>query len=90
MFRVKIHDGTQIIVDSGDVYDHTILGGRIGVITFNQTAPIWSDIIARCVPPENKALYLNGVDGYVPLRTVQDLHIERRYAQLMLFALCSV
>ena len=37
-----------MLADSGDVYDTTITGGRLGMMVFGQQDVIWSRLEARC------------------------------------------
>ena len=76
--RLRIYQGSSVIVDSGDRYDITISGGRVGLLTFNQSAPIWSDLIVRCVEKDNMALAFDGVDDNVFIGNVTDLGIDER------------
>ena len=46
--RLKIYEGSIKIVDSGDVIDTGLSGGRVGVITCSQANSIWSDMKYTC------------------------------------------
>jgi len=37
-----------VLADSGNVYDTTITGGRLGMMVFGQQDVIWSRLEARC------------------------------------------
>jgi len=37
-----------VLTDSGDVYDTTLTGGRLGMLVFGQQDVIWSRLEARC------------------------------------------
>ena len=55
VIRFKIHQGIDLITDSGNVYDSTLKGGRLGVFCFSQELITWSKLIYRCnekVPQE--------------------------------------
>ena len=67
------------MVNSGDLYDTTIQGGRLGVFAFNQSDVYWSHLTARCTEPQNWALYFDGVDDYVQLAEIYDYEIHERY-----------
>ena len=40
--------GLTVLADSGDIYDTTITGGRLGMMVFGQQDVIWSRLEARC------------------------------------------
>ena len=69
-----------LLIDSGDQYDTTLSGGRVGVFVFDQEAPSFSNIIYRCASRENYALRLDGADDFVTLDTVSDRSANGRYA----------
>ena len=47
--RVYIKQGETVLTDSGDVYDITLTGGRLGMIAFGQQDVIWSRLEASAV-----------------------------------------
>ena len=48
-FRVQVKQGEKVLTESGDVYDTTITGGRLGMMVFGQQDVIWSRLEARCI-----------------------------------------
>ena len=48
LIRLKIFDGVNMVADSGNVFDSTLRGGRLGVFCFSQEKIIWSDLMYRC------------------------------------------
>ena len=48
IYRVKIQQGEAVLTDSGDIYDTTLTGGRLGMIVFGQQDVIWSRLEAKC------------------------------------------
>ncbi|XP_035689866.1 cartilage oligomeric matrix protein-like [Branchiostoma floridae] len=48
LIRVTIANDMEVLTDSGNVYDTTILGGRLGVFQYNQTGVIWSNLRYTC------------------------------------------
>ncbi|CAH1113998.1 unnamed protein product [Psylliodes chrysocephalus] len=48
LIRLKIFDGDQMVADSGNLFDTTHKGGRLGVLCFSQEMIIWSDLAYRC------------------------------------------
>lgn len=37
-----------MVADSGNIFDSTLKGGRLGVYCFSQEMIIWSDLVYRC------------------------------------------
>ena len=48
IIHVKIYEGSVQIIDSGDVIDTGLSGGRVGVFTCSQPKTIWSDMKYSC------------------------------------------
>jgi syndecan 4 len=48
LIRLRIFEGDSLVSDSGNIYDGTLKGGRLGVFCFSQEMIIWSDLIYRC------------------------------------------
>lgn len=48
LIRLRIFDGANMVADSGNVYDTTLKGGRLGVYCYSQEMIIWSDLVYRC------------------------------------------
>lgn len=46
--RVLVFEETELVADSGNIYDTTLRGGRLGVFCFSQEMVIWSDLVYRC------------------------------------------
>ncbi|XP_078594310.1 cartilage oligomeric matrix protein-like [Branchiostoma floridae x Branchiostoma japonicum] len=46
--RLKLYTGSQLIVDSGNVQDFSLRGGRLGVYCYSQQDVIWSDLVTKC------------------------------------------
>jgi len=41
----RIFEGDKMVADSGNVFDGTLKGGRLGVFCFSQEMIIWSDLV---------------------------------------------
>ncbi|KAK7115738.1 cartilage oligomeric matrix protein-like [Littorina saxatilis] len=48
LLRVLFFEETELVADSGNVYDFELKGGRLGVFCFSQEMVIWSDLVYRC------------------------------------------
>jgi len=78
-FRVIIKQQETLITDSGNVYDTTIGGGRVGLFTFKQDFGIWSNLKVKCMDTVNYALRLNGLNGvtdYVYVGSIKESEID--------------
>ncbi|RUS69967.1 hypothetical protein EGW08_022275, partial [Elysia chlorotica] len=54
LIRVLLFEETNLVADSGNIFDETLKGGRLGVFCFSQEMIIWSDLVYRCnefIPP---------------------------------------
>lgn len=48
LINMKIFHGKKLVVDSGNIYDSTLLGGRLGMFVFSQEMIIWSNLVYKC------------------------------------------
>lgn len=48
LIRLRIYEGEHLVTDSGNVFDKTLQGGKLGVFVFSQEMVIWSDLVYRC------------------------------------------
>ncbi|CAH0550359.1 unnamed protein product [Brassicogethes aeneus] len=48
LIRLRIFEGEHMVADSGNIFDDTLNGGRLGVFCFSQEMIIWSDLVYRC------------------------------------------
>ncbi|XP_072046269.1 uncharacterized protein [Amphiura filiformis] len=79
LIRVEIKTASGTFVDSGDIYDTTYVGGRLGVYVHGQGNVIWSKMKYKCVDRSNQALEFDGTDDYVILPTIQNLQITNSF-----------
>ncbi|XP_071121963.1 uncharacterized protein [Mytilus edulis] len=77
--RLKIYDINSLLIDSGDIYDTSITGGRVGVFQFGQQMSLWSDLKVKCIDRENMAIYFSGSSDYVSLTNIGDLNIYHSF-----------
>ena len=47
LMRLRIFEGENMVADSGNIFDGTLKGGRLGVFCFSQEMIIWSDLVYR-------------------------------------------
>lgn len=57
LIRLRIFEGDDMVADSGNVFDSTLRGGRLGVFCFSQEMIIWSDLVYRCNDHVPEAVY---------------------------------
>ena len=57
LMRLRIFEGENMVADSGNVFDGTLKGGRLGVFCFSQEMIIWSDLVYRCNDHVPEAIY---------------------------------
>lgn len=48
LINMKIFNGKKLVVDSGNIYDSTLQGGRLGMFVFSQEMTIWSNLFYKC------------------------------------------
>ncbi|KAG8244008.1 hypothetical protein J6590_031008 [Homalodisca vitripennis] len=57
LIRLRMFQGSTMVVDSGNIFDSTLKGGRLGVYCFSQEMIIWSDLVYRCNDNVPEAIY---------------------------------
>lgn len=76
LFRVTIKYLETLITDSGDIYDTSIGGGRVGLLTFQQDFGIWSNLRVQCAETVNRALVFDGVSDYVEIGMTSESELD--------------
>ncbi|XP_047497227.1 cartilage oligomeric matrix protein-like [Penaeus chinensis] len=56
VMRLFLYEGTRLVADSGNVYDDSLKGGRLGLYCFSQRAVMWSNIRYACADDLPKAM----------------------------------
>ncbi|CAG7837255.1 unnamed protein product, partial [Allacma fusca] len=72
LIRLRIFEGENMVADSGNVFDTTLKGGRLGVFCFSQEMIIWSDLVYRCNDHVPEAIYRE-----LPPRLQSEVEIDR-------------
>lgn len=92
LIRLRIFDGENMVADSGNIYDNTLKGGRLGVFCFSQEMIIWSDLVYRCngkihkIPETStRLIYYQSTENVpetiyreLPPRLQKEVHIDYR------------
>ncbi|XP_033749702.1 cartilage oligomeric matrix protein-like isoform X2 [Pecten maximus] len=73
LIRVLFFEEASLVADSGNIFDNTLRGGKLGVFCFSQEMVIWSDLVYRCNEYVPDALLNEGAD---PLEPGTDLEEE--------------
>uniref|UniRef100_T1IWS2 TSP C-terminal domain-containing protein n=1 Tax=Strigamia maritima TaxID=126957 RepID=T1IWS2_STRMM len=72
LMRLKIYEEKDLVADSKNVYDDSLLGGRLGVFVFSQEMIIWSNLVYRCNEAVHPSVYAE-----LPPRLQSQVHIDR-------------
>nr|XP_046914139.1 cartilage oligomeric matrix protein-like [Dermatophagoides farinae] len=48
LIRLRVFEKERLVADSGNIFDVSLKGGRLGVFVFSQKAVIWSNLVYRC------------------------------------------
>ncbi|XP_031632163.1 cartilage oligomeric matrix protein [Contarinia nasturtii] len=73
LIRLRIFEGEHMVADSGNVFDSTLKGGRLGVFCFSQEMIIWSDLVYRCNDHVPQTIY-----NEIPLQLRSEVEIDTR------------
>jgi len=65
LIRLRIFEGESMVADSGNIYDSTLRGGRLGVFCFSQEMIIWSDLVYRCNGKAQGLFSLTSIAGII-------------------------
>ncbi|XP_061172263.1 cartilage oligomeric matrix protein-like isoform X2 [Saccostrea echinata] len=66
LIRILLFEETSLMADSGNVYDATLRGGKLGVFSFSQEGVIWSDLVYRCNDYVPRGLLREGAEPLEP------------------------
>ncbi|KAK3096942.1 hypothetical protein FSP39_005000 [Pinctada imbricata] len=70
LIRILVFEKTKLIADSGNVYDATLRGGKLGVFCFSQEMVIWSDLVYRCNDYVPRGMLEEGSEPMEPANAV--------------------
>lgn len=73
LIRLRIFEGENMVADSGNVFDSTLKGGRLGVFCFSQEQIIWSDLVYRCNDHIPRTIYEE-----IPINLQAEVEIDSR------------
>ncbi|KAK9498010.1 hypothetical protein O3M35_003899 [Rhynocoris fuscipes] len=71
LIRLRIFEGENLVADSGNIFDSTLKGGRLGVFCFSQEMIIWADLVYRCNENVPREIY-----NELPGRLKQEIDID--------------
>lgn len=72
LIRLRIMEGENVITDSGNLFDSSFKGGRLGVMCFSQEMIIWSRLIYRCNDKIPRSIYNELSESFQALTEVDD------------------
>ncbi|XP_069361598.1 cartilage oligomeric matrix protein isoform X3 [Maniola hyperantus] len=78
LIRLKIYENNRLVADSGNQYDFTLKGGRLGVFCFSQEMIIWSNLVYRC----NDKIPTNIVSELPPTIKNKNLDVDHDFVYL--------
>ncbi|KAG5341187.1 TSP4 protein, partial [Acromyrmex charruanus] len=78
LIRFWLYQGTQQIVDSGNVFDSTLQGGKLGVYCFSQEMITWSDLLYKCTDTVPQIVWDQLPDN---LKREVEVEISNKYQQ---------
>ncbi|XP_018369042.1 PREDICTED: cartilage oligomeric matrix protein isoform X2 [Trachymyrmex cornetzi] len=78
LIRFWLYQGTQQIIDSGNVFDSTLQGGKLGVYCFSQEMITWSDLLYRCTDTVPQTVWDQLPDN---LKREVQVEISNKYQQ---------
>ncbi|XP_063594894.1 cartilage oligomeric matrix protein-like [Penaeus indicus] len=55
--RFYLYQGTNLVMDSGNIYENTLKGGRLGLYCFSQEEIIWSNVKYTCEEEIPQAMF---------------------------------
>lgn len=71
LIRLRIFEGQHLVADSGNIFDSTLKGGRLGVLCFSQEMIIWADLVYRCNDNLPEDIYQE-----LPMKVKQEVAVD--------------
>ncbi|XP_017785308.1 PREDICTED: cartilage oligomeric matrix protein [Nicrophorus vespilloides] len=71
LIRLRIFEGEEVVADSGNIFDSTLKGGRLGVFCFSQEMIIWSDLVYKCSDDVPYVIYKD-----LPEKLKKNVHVD--------------
>ncbi|KAL5263933.1 hypothetical protein ACHWQZ_G005126 [Mnemiopsis leidyi] len=66
-----------LIVNSGKIFDVSLLGGKVGVFNFQQSQTVWTNIAVSCANPESYGVSL--LNSHLKLASLNQLNMTKNF-----------
>lgn len=79
LIRFRLYEGQALVTDSGNIYDWSLQGGKLGVYCFSQEKITWSNLVYMCkesVPPAVWYELPQNLRKEVSVETINDVKLH--------------